>query len=110
MDQQCEWDVSVEDLKRLRDEGVEFVLIDVREEHEYVACNLEGQLIPLGTLSDKLAELDPSAHIVVHCRSGGRSANAVITMREAGFENVWNVNGGMLAWIARIDVSLSLEG
>jgi len=110
MDQQCEWDVSVEELKRLRDEGVDFVLVDVREEHEYEACNLAGQLIPLGTLSDRLGDLDPGAHIAVHCRSGGRSAHAVIAMREAGFGNVWNVHGGMLAWIARIDVSLSLEG
>jgi rhodanese-related sulfurtransferase len=110
MDQQCEWDVSVEDLKRLRDERADFVLLDVREEHEYEACNLEGQLIPLGALNDRLGELDPSAHIVVHCKSGGRSAHAVKAMREAGFENVWNVHGGMLAWIARIDNSLSLDG
>jgi rhodanese-related sulfurtransferase len=110
MTQQCQWDISVEDLQKLRDEGAEFVLLDVREDHEYEACNIGAQLIPLGTLGDRLGELDPGAHIVVHCRSGGRSAHAVNAMREAGFENAWNVNGGMLAWIARIDPSLSLEG
>ncbi len=104
---QSPWDISVEDLKRLRDERADFVLIDVREPHEYEICHLDGQLIPLGKLSGHLAELDRGAHIVVHCRSGGRSANAVKAMRGAGFENVWNLNGGILAWIERIDPSLT---
>jgi sulfur-carrier protein adenylyltransferase/sulfurtransferase len=104
---QSPWDISVEDLKRLRDGSVDFVLIDVREQHEYEICHLDGQLIPLGTLADRLGELDPHAHIVVHCRSGGRSANAVKAMRGAGFDNVWNVQGGILAWIDRIDPNLT---
>jgi sulfur-carrier protein adenylyltransferase/sulfurtransferase len=107
MAQQSPWDISVEDLKRLRDEGAEFVLVDVREPHEYEICHLEGRLIPLGTLAGSLGELDKDAHIVVHCRSGGRSAKAVQAMREAGFGNVWNVQGGILAWIARVDPSLT---
>ena len=107
MPQQSSWDITVEELKRLRDERADFVLIDVREPHEYEICNLEGKLIPLGALASRLGELDRAAHIVVHCRSGGRSANAVKAMRGAGFENVWNVNGGILAWIERIDPSLT---
>lgn len=104
---QSPWDISVEDLKKLRDESASFTLIDVREPHEYEICHLDGELIPLGTLAGHLDELDRGAHIVVHCRSGGRSANAVKAMRSAGFSNVWNVNGGILAWIERVDPSLT---
>jgi len=104
---QSPWDISVEELKKLRDEQAGFVLLDVREPREYQICHLDGRLIPLGQLPSRLSELDPSAHIVVHCRSGGRSANAVKMMRGAGFEDVWNLNGGILAWIERIDPSLT---
>jgi len=107
MPQQCEWDISVEDLKTLRDDDANFVLIDVREQKEFDICELGGELIPLQTLPQKLGELDKSAHIVVHCRSGARSANAVNLMRQSGFSNAWNVNGGILAWIDRIDSSLT---
>ena len=107
MPQQSPWDISVEELKRLRDEGADFTLLDVREPHEYEICHLGGKLIPLASLAGHLDEFDRSAHIVVHCRSGGRSASAVKAMRGAGFENVWNVNGGILAWIERVDPSLT---
>ena len=103
MPQQSEWDISVEDLKKLRDDGADFVLVDVREQNEFDAGNLNGQLIPLGTLPTRLDELDKDGHIVVHCKSGARSARAVGLMRQAGFSNVWNVQGGILAWIERID-------
>ena len=104
---QSPWDISVEELDRLRKQGADFVLVDVREPHEYQICHLDGVLIPLGQLPSRLSELDPGAHIVVHCRSGGRSAAAVKAMRGAGFENTWNLNGGILAWIERIDPSLT---
>ncbi|MGH7336072.1 MAG: rhodanese-like domain-containing protein [Myxococcota bacterium] len=104
---QSPWDISVEDLKKLRDDGADFQLIDVREPREYEICHLGGKLIPLAKLTGQIDALDRHAHIVVHCRSGGRSANAVKAMRGAGFENVWNLNGGILAWIERIDPSLT---
>ena len=107
MPQQSQWDISVEDLKKLRDDGADFVLVDVREQHEFDICDLGGQLIPLQTLPQRIGELDKDAHIVVHCRSGARSANAVNLMRQSGFGNVWNVQGGILAWIDRIDSSLT---
>ncbi len=107
MAQQSEWDISVEDLKGLKGGDADFVLIDVREEREFAVCEIGGQLVPLGTLADRLGEFDKDAQIVVHCRSGGRSAKAVELMRASGFGNVWNVQGGILAWIDRIDPSLS---
>jgi rhodanese-related sulfurtransferase len=104
---QSRWDISVEELKRLRDQGADFVLVDVREPHEFQICNLDGKLIPLGTLPSRLAELDRGKHVVVHCRTGGRSAKAVELLRASGFDNAWNVQGGILAWIDRIDPKLT---
>ena len=104
---QSPWDISVEDLDRLRKQGADFVLVDVREPHEYQICHLDGKLIPLQSLPQRLGELDKKDHIVVHCRSGGRSAKAVELLRAQGFENAWNVQGGILAWIDRIDPSLT---
>lgn len=104
---QTDWDISVEDLKKLRDDGTDFVLVDVREPHEFEICNLDGKLIPLSELGGRIGELERESHIVVHCRSGPRSSRAVDAMRGAGFTNVWNVNGGILAWIERIDPSLT---
>jgi rhodanese-related sulfurtransferase len=104
---QSEWDISVEELKKLKDERATFQLVDVREQVEYETCHIDGVLVPLGTLAGRMDEFERSAHIVVHCRSGVRSAKAVVAMRRAGFENVWNVNGGILAWIERIDPSLT---
>lgn len=106
MPAQSPWDISVEDLKELRDEGADFVLVDVREPHEVEICELGGKVIPLGQLAGRVGELDKDAHVVVHCKSGGRSAKAVEFLRANGFENSWNVNGGILAWIERIDPSL----
>lgn len=107
MSAQTEWDVSVEDLKSLLDDGADFLLLDVREPHEVEICNLGGQVVPLATLGGRLEDFDRNAHILVHCRAGPRSAKAVTAMRGVGFENVWNVQGGILAWIDRIDSSLT---
>nr|MDP9264488.1 rhodanese-like domain-containing protein [Acidobacteriota bacterium] len=71
--------------------------------HEYQICNLQGHLIPLGELAKRVHELDPSREIVAHCRSGMRSADAVEFLRAAGFQKVWNLTGGILAWADRID-------
>ena len=108
MSAQSDWDISVEDLKALLDEKADFQLIDVREPHEAEICALGGELMPMGDLAQRIGELDPTAHIVVHCKSGGRSAHAVKLMRAHGFTNAWNVQGGLMAWIERIDPSLPL--
>lgn len=105
---QSPWDITVEELKRLRDEGADFVLVDVREPREYEVSHLDGRLIPLGQLAGRLDELDKDAHVVVHCRSGGRSAKAVELLRGAGFGNAWNVQGGLLAWAERIEPGLEV--
>lgn len=103
---QSPWDITVEELARLRDSEAEFFLLDVREDSEYSKVNLGGQHIPLSELPEHYDELDRDAHIIVHCRAGGRGSRAAQQLRGAGFGDVWNLNGGLMAWIDRIDPSL----
>jgi len=79
------------------------VVLDVREPHEYKICNINGVLIPLGELTARIHELDSARDLVVYCRTGVRSAQAVEFLRDAGFEKVWNLKGGMHAWSDEID-------
>ena len=96
-------EISVEELKRRKDAGEDLFVLDVREPHEYQICNLQGHLIPLGQLPQRVNELDPEREIVVHCRSGKRSADAVDFLQKQGFEKVKNLAGGILAWADKID-------
>lgn len=93
-------DITVKELKEKLDNGEEFVLIDVREPHEHQEFNTGGQLIPLGNIPSAIPDLEDhkEEEIVVYCRSGKRSAVAQELMRQAGFKNVRNLEGGMLAW------------
>ena len=99
-------EIQPEELKRRVNAGEDILVLDVREPHEYQICNIKGQLIPLGDLPTRVHELDSSREIVVHCKSGGRSAKAVDFLRQAGFKRVSNLAGGILAWADRIDPSL----
>lgn len=85
-------------------------LLDVRQPHEYDIANLGGHLIPLGELADRLAELpvQPEDEIVVHCRSGVRSAKAVHMLQMNGFRKAVNLAGGILAWSEHIDAEVPM--
>jgi adenylyltransferase/sulfurtransferase len=99
-------EIRPEELKRRIDTGEDIFVLDVREPHEYQICNISGHLIPLGDLPKRVHELDSSREIVVHCKSGARSAKAVDFLRQSGFKRVSNLAGGILAWADRIDTSL----
>jgi len=101
--------VSVETLKAKRDSGEDFLLLDVREPHEYQIAEINGKLIPLGSIGQRLSELADykDKEILVHCRSGARSQKAALELKAAGFSNVSNVAGGILAWADRIDPSVA---
>ena len=102
-----EGEISVTELKEKMDRGDNFVLIDVREPHEYRICSIRGsKLIPLGEFPRHVAEFDPNADIVIHCKSGMRSARACAVLRQAGFQHVRNVVGGILAWSDKVDPSV----
>ena len=97
-------DITVKELKERMDRGDAPTLIDVREPHEHAICTIPGaQLIPQGQLVEALANFDPSQEIVVHCKSGGRSARAVEFMKSRGFTNARNLAGGVIAWVTEID-------
>ncbi|GAB1448162.1 MAG: rhodanese-like domain-containing protein [Bacteroidia bacterium] len=93
-------DITVQELKERIDKGEKLTIIDVREPHEYEEFNIGAQLIPLGTLPSKIADLESlkNQEIIVHCRSGARSANAKMFLSDNGFDQVRNLLGGMLAW------------
>lgn len=102
-------EIDVKELKERLDRGDRLTIIDVREPHEWEIGNLEPQgarLIPLGEIEEHLDEIDPSEEIVLQCRSGGRSARALELLREHGYERLWNLKGGILAWSDEIDPSM----
>lgn len=99
--------LSVSELKAMRDQKEPHFLLDVREPHEDAIAHIDGStLIPLGELPGRTDELPRDQKIVVHCKSGGRSARAVAHLQASGFTNVWNVAGGITAWSKEIDASI----
>jgi sulfur-carrier protein adenylyltransferase/sulfurtransferase len=99
-------EISVRELKEKLDAGEDVFVLDVREPHEYEVANIGAPLIPLGELPERLVELWGNENIAVHCKTGGRSARAVKLLQDAGFENVYNVKGGITAWSEEIDPSV----
>ena len=87
--------------------GDELLVLDVREPQEYAFARLPfSQLLPLGDLPRRVHELDSARDIVVHCRTGKRSAQAVEMLQQAGFRKVWNLKGGIDAWSREVDPSV----
>jgi molybdopterin/thiamine biosynthesis adenylyltransferase/rhodanese-related sulfurtransferase len=99
-------EITVRDLKAKLDNGGGVSVLDVREPHEYEVANIGARLIPLGELPERLVELGKDETLAVHCKTGGRSARAVQLLKEAGFQDVYNVKGGITAWSEEIDPSV----
>jgi sulfur-carrier protein adenylyltransferase/sulfurtransferase len=101
-------EITVRELKEKMDNGEGVSVLDVREPYEYEVANIGARLIPLGELPERLVELDQDETFAVHCRTGARSANAVKLLQGAGFQNVYNVKGGIIAWSEEIDPSVPM--
>uniref|UniRef100_UPI0040485530 molybdopterin-synthase adenylyltransferase MoeB n=1 Tax=Roseivirga sp. TaxID=1964215 RepID=UPI0040485530 len=100
--------ISVHELNELlKSEHAPF-LLDVRETYEYEIANLGAHNIPLDELKDRLSEIPKLQAIVVHCKSGARSEKAIQLLREEGFANLKNLEGGILAWQQEIDNKLEI--
>ena len=100
-------DATVEQLKARIDSRDGVFILDVREPQEHQICAIPGStLIPLGDLPSRLHELAGRGEMIVHCKSGARSAKAVKLLRDAGFAQARNLRGGILRWIDAIDPSL----
>ena len=97
-------EIDIDQFKEMLDNRNDVVVLDVREYHEYDICNIEGSvLIPLGEIADRLDELNEDDEIVVHCHQGGRSMRATQFLRDKGFKNVKNLEGGIDAWAEKHD-------
>ncbi len=100
-------EVTVQELKALKDKGIDFQLIDVREPHEYEICNLDGELIPQAEIPHNVDKISKDKQVIIHCRSGARSGNMVQWLeKNNGFTNLYNLKGGILAWAKEIDTSM----
>jgi adenylyltransferase/sulfurtransferase len=96
-------EIRAEDLKKRLDAGENLFLLDVRDEFEFEISNIGGQLIPLAELSKRVNELDANRKIITVCKMGPRGAKAVQLLHKAGFNQVWNLTGGIHAWSDRVD-------
>ena len=101
-------EISARELYDLQVRGEKFQLIDVREPHEYDIVNLGGELIPLAMVSANADKIDRDKKVVVHCKMGGRSAKAIRELEEKyGFDNLYNLTGGVLAYIDEVKPELT---
>jgi rhodanese-related sulfurtransferase len=93
-------EISPLELKQLKDSNADFQLIDVREDYEYDEVNLNGHHIPMGEVMDRIEEVSRDKKVVVHCRSGKRSATVIQALEsQHGFNNLYNLQGGILAYL-----------
>ena len=101
-------EITARELYQWQVEGENFQLIDVREPHEYEIVNINGELIPLATVASQADRLARDKKVVVHCKMGGRSAKAIRELEEKfGFENLYNLKGGILGYIDEIQPELT---
>lgn len=104
--------VQLEHMLKEREEGTrDFVLIDVREPNEYEINQIPGSvLIPKGEFLNgnalaQLPSVDSGTQVVLHCKSGVRSAEALAVVQGAGYDDAVHVGGGVVAWVNQIDPS-----
>jgi rhodanese-related sulfurtransferase len=102
-------EVTVEQLKSKIDNNEEFQLIDVREPFEYEVSNLNGENIPLAGIVIEASKISKDKPVIIQCRSGARSAAAVNQLEQQfGFDNLYNLKGGILAWAAEYDSDMQV--
>ena len=99
---------TVLELKEMMDEESDFQLIDVREPHEYEIANIGGELIPMGEIIYEEERIATDKPVVIHCRSGKRSAHVILQLQSMyALDNLYNLKGGILAWSDEIDPSVT---
>ena len=101
-------EMTATELKQRLDNGDEIQIVDVREAHEVAIAKIPNSLhIPLGQIVNRMSEIDPNRETVVHCKMGGRSARAIMALKQSGFTgNLINLKGGITAWSNEVDPSV----
>jgi adenylyltransferase/sulfurtransferase len=100
-------EITVQQLKEMRDNQTAHQLIDVREEHEAEIASIQGLMIPMGEVMDRVEEINKEIPVIVHCRSGARSRAVIEALQNNfNFTNLYNLKGGILAWANEIDSSM----
>jgi len=95
------------ELRQRLDAGEDLVLLDVREPEEVALCRIEGSLmIPMGELSVRHVELDPDRPTVCVCHHGVRSAHVAAALARLGFEQLYNLTGGVDRWALEVDPAM----
>ena len=102
-------EISVQEVKKMLDNHDDFQFIDVREKAEVEAASIGAIHIPMGEVIDNLNKISKEKMVVVHCRSGARSAAICNALINAGYSDVYNMKGGIKAWAAEIDPTLSVN-
>jgi len=93
-------EITPAELKQLINDKKDFQLIDVREEYEFDEVNINGELIPMGEVLDNIEKISKDKQVVIHCRSGKRSATVINALEsQHGFTNLYNLTGGILAYL-----------
>jgi molybdopterin/thiamine biosynthesis adenylyltransferase/rhodanese-related sulfurtransferase len=101
-------EISVKELYDWQTRGEDFQFIDVREQHEYDIVNLGAVLIPLGVISQHADKIDRAKKVVIHCKTGGRSAKAIRELEDKfGFKNLYNLKAGIFGYIDEVDPEMS---
>ena len=100
-------EITVQELKTKLDNKEDFQLIDIREQNEREYTNIGGDHITMGSVMQNLDKIDKEKDVVIYCRSGSRSAQVINFLEmNHGFENLYNLKGGILAWADDIDSSI----
>lgn len=103
-------EITPQELKRMQDAHEKFQLIDVREPYEAERCNIGGKLIPMGEIVDRLGEVPKDMPVVVHCRSGARSAAVINALSTRyGYTNLINLKGGILGYGKEVDDGMTCD-
>jgi rhodanese-related sulfurtransferase len=98
-------ETTATELKQRLDNGDDIQIVDVREPNEVAIAKIPNSIhIPLGQVVNRVSEIDPNKETVVHCKMGGRSARAIMALKQSGFTgNLINLKGGITAWSNEVD-------
>ena len=101
--------ITVQDLKQWLDENKDFTLIDVRNPDEFKYANIEGTLIPMSEIPERVSEFPVNKTVVVHCHHGSRSKKVIAWLQEQNEEyELYNLEGGIHAWSEQIDTDVPM--